>query len=112
MQLFQKNEENSHYKAEKCGEMIPLKSLTLEHYSNKNCKYCKGNNFLNDFKLHKIERTSVFDESYPVGWYLGTIFEECHSPGEKNYNNKRPTGRNFHFLQLEMTIPGECHEYI
>mgnify|MGYP006974597200 CR=1 FL=1 len=82
MQLFQKNEENSHYKAEKCGEMIPLKSLAFEHYSNKNCKYCKGNNLLNDFKLHKVERASVIDESDSVGRYLAAVFQKCDNPGK------------------------------
>ena len=80
MQLFQKNEENCHDKAEKCREMIPLKALSLEHYSDKYCEYCQRNYLLDDFKLHQVERTAVFDETDSVGRNLSAIFEECDSP--------------------------------
>ena len=90
MNLFQKNEEDCHDKAEKCSKMIPLKTLTFEHYCHKHSKHSKRNDFLNDFKLHEIEGTSVFDETDSVGWYLGTIFEECDSPGEEDHHDEWP----------------------
>ena len=92
MQLFQENEENSHNKTEKCRKMIPLKTLTFEHYCHKHSKHSKRNDFLDDFQLHEIEWASVFYESDSVGWYLGTIFKESNSPREEYYYNERPPG--------------------
>ena len=70
--------------------MIPLQSLSLEHYGDKNCEYCERNDLLNDFQLHQIEGTSVFDESDSIGRHLSAIFEECDSPGEEDHYDQRP----------------------
>ena len=39
--LFQKNEENSENKQEKCHEMIPLQGLVLEKQGHDDCKDCQ-----------------------------------------------------------------------
>ena len=78
--LFQKHKENGHDQAEEGGKMVPLQGLSLEHDGHQDCKYGQGDHLLNDFQLHEVERTAVFNETDPVRRHLGTIFEECHSP--------------------------------
>ena len=60
--------------------MVPLERLTFEHYSYKHCKDGKGYHFLDDLKLHQIERTAVLYISYSVCRYLSAVLKECHSP--------------------------------
>ena len=80
MQLFQENEEDGHDKAEESGKMVPLQRLSFEHYRNQNCEHSQRNHLLDDLELHEIERTSVFNISYPVRRNLRAVFQECHSP--------------------------------
>ena len=70
--------------------MVPLKRLALEHYSSKHREDCKRNHFLDDFKLHEVERASIVNESDSVRGYLCTVLEECHSPREEDDEDQRP----------------------
>ena len=110
--LLQKYEKDSHDKTEKGREMIPLDRLPFEKKGYDYSEYRQWNGFLNDLQLHDIERTAVAGKAEAVRRDLGAIFEECQSPWQKNHKDNRPSGRNFHFLKLEMPIPGERHENI
>ena len=73
--LFQKYEKYGQNQAKEGGKVVPLERLALEHYSCKYCKNCKGYHFLDDFKLHQVERTSVVNKSDSVRRYLCTVLE-------------------------------------
>ena len=90
--------------------MIPLKGLALEHHGYDDCEHCEGYDLLNDFELHDVERSAVAVEADPVGRNLGAVLEKCHSSGQQNDQNQRPSGRNLHLLKFQMPVPGECHE--
>ena len=60
--------------------MIPLEGLAFEEEGRDDGEDGQGNDFLDDFQLHQIEWTAVFDEADPVGWDLCAIFEERDSP--------------------------------
>ena len=110
--LFQEDEKDGEDEAEECGEMVPLQGLVLEHEGDDDSEDGEGDDFLDDLQLHEGERAAVFDEAYPVGRHLGAVFEEGHSPGEEDDKDEGPSGGDFHFLQLEMAVPCEGHEYV
>ena len=92
--------------------MVPVETLTLEHYRNHDGEYCEGYRFLDHFQLHEVERASVSVEADTVGWYLCAVFKEGHAPREKDHNDERPAGGDLHLLKLEVTVPCKCHEYV
>ena len=110
--LFQKHEKYGQNQAKKGCKMVPLERLTLEHYGCEDCKDCEGNHFLDDFKLHEVEWTAVFNVSDPVCRNLGAVLKEGYSPREENDSYKRPACGNLHLLEFEMSVPCECHEYV
>ena len=112
MFLFHKYEEDGQDKADECCKMVPLQSLVLEQQSDDNSKYREGDHLLYHFQLHYIEWTSILVETYSVGGDLGAVLEECDSPGEEDYQYKRPVGGNLHLLELQVSVPGESHEYV
>lgn len=89
-----------------------MESLTFEEQSNNEREYGKRDYFLYHFELHQGERTAVAYESYAVCRHLCTVFKECKRPGEEYYSYERPAVRYFHFLELEVPIPGEGHKYV
>lgn len=92
--------------------MIPLQRLAFEQDGNKDCEDGQGYCFLDDLKLHNVERPAVFVEAYPVCRHLGAVLEESQAPRKQDDEKYWPTGGNFHFLQLKMSVPGECHKDI
>lgn len=78
--LFQEDEENSQYKAEESSDMVPLQPFSLEHKRDDESEYGQRYDFLNDFQLHKGERSSVFHESDTVCRHLGAILEKGDCP--------------------------------
>ena len=90
--------------------MIPVNRLTTEHESDYYSKNCKGDNFLNYFELHKVERAAVAGETDSVGRNGEAVFEEGDTPRKQDHQNERPAGGNLHFIQFQMPLPGECHK--
>ena len=89
-----------------------MQGLTLEQEGYYYRKDGQGNDFLDYFELHQVERTAVSLEADAVGRYGETVLEKGDSPGKKDDENERPARGNAHFLQLEMAIPRERHENV
>lgn len=100
------------HEAEEGGQMVPVQSLSLEHYGGDDRKDDERNDFLNHFKLHQVERAAVAFEAKPVGRYLATVFCESYHPREKDDADKRPMGRYARLLQLQVAVPGQRHENV
>ena len=80
MLLFQENKINSHDQANASGYMIPLQAYPFEKDQREKDKDHQCDDFLNNFQLHKTERSAVTFESQPVGGHLGTVFEKSDTP--------------------------------
>ena len=78
--LFQEYEKHREDYADKSGNMIPLDRLSLEEEHNNHGEDGKGDNLLDYFELHEIERATVLDIADAVGGYQDTILEECYAP--------------------------------
>ena len=92
--------------------MIPLDGLAFEDYCHNHCEHGQGDDLLNHFQLHKVERTSIAGEPDPVGRDLSAIFKEGYGPREKDDPYQRPACGNLHFLKFQMPVPGKCHKYV
>ena len=88
--LFEKYEEYGQNKAGEGCDVIPLQPLSLKEEGDNEGEHCQGDNFLNNFELHQVERTSVIYESDAVCRNLGAVFEKCYCPGKQNDQNKGP----------------------
>lgn len=62
--------------------MVPSKTLGFENPNGDEAKDQKTNDFLDDFQLPQIERTTVFNETYTVRRYLSHIFKKGNQPAE------------------------------
>ena len=89
--------------------MIPMQALALKEEGHNDRKYSQRNHFLNNLQLYERKRTSVDVGAQPVCRYLKAIFEECYTPGEKDYEYQRPAIGYMHILEFEMTVPCEGH---
>ena len=66
---------------------------------------------LDHFQLHQIKRSSVSDETHPVGGNLETILKESDAPRKQDHEDQRGRiGDESRLLQLEMTVPRQRHE--
>lgn len=92
--------------------MVPVEGFTLEEEGDNQSEDNEGDNLLDHFQLHKAEGATVAVEAEAVGWNLGAIFKECQTPGEEDDKDEGPAGGDFHFLKLQMAVPGKCHEYV
>ncbi len=110
--LFQKNKKDSENQAGESGYVVPLNVFALEEEHNDDGEDRKGNNFLNDLKLKKVEGTAVSYEAYAVRRYRKAILEKRDSPGKQNYQDERPAGRDFHLAELEVSVPGKRHKHV
>ena len=72
-------EPNGCDEADAGSDMIPAKLHVKRHHAEED-EHAERDNFLNHLELHKVERSSVIHESYPVGRHLGAVFEKCDSP--------------------------------
>ena len=70
--------------------MIPLEGLSFEHYGYYYRKDSQRYHLLHDLQLHKIEGTSVVDETDSVSWNLCTVFEKSDSPREQDDRYQGP----------------------
>lgn len=92
--------------------MVPVKGFSLEEEGDDQSEHDQRDDLLDDFQLKKAERAAVAREAEPVGRHLGTIFKKSHTPGEEDNQNQRPVRGNLHFLQLQVAVPSESHEYV
>ena len=108
--LIHENEIDSCYNAEKCGSMVPVKSLVLEHDICDKGKHHERYALLNHLQLHQRKGSAIVHEAQSVGRNLTTILEESYHPRERYHPYHGPVGRHSRLLKLEMTVPGQCHE--
>ena len=92
--------------------MVPLEVLALEEEVHDDREDGQGNDLLQDLELHQAEGAAVAAEADAVGRHGQAIFEEGDSPGEQDDEDQRPSGRDLHFLQFEMSVPRERHEHV
>ena len=92
--------------------MIPLDGLAPEDEGDDDGEYREGNHFLDNLQLHQVEGAAVSLETNAVGGHGEAILKEGNAPGEKDDEDERPAGGDFHFLQFEVTVPGERHEHV
>ena len=92
--------------------MIPLDRLALEDEKDDEGENRQGDGFLDDFKLHQVERPAIALESDTVGRYGEAILEEGDAPGKQDDADQRPARGDFHLLQFEVPVPGKGHENI
>jgi len=92
--------------------MVPLNGLSFEEESNDNREDGKRQHLLDYFQLHQVEGTAVAHKTNSVGRYGETVLKKGNAPGKEDDKDERPARGNLHFLQLEMAVPGECHENI
>ena len=92
--------------------MVPLDGLPLEQEGDDDGEDGEGNHLLDHFELHQIEGTAVSHEADAVGRHGEAVLEKSDSPGKEDDEDERPAGGDFHFLQLEMAVPGERHKYV
>ena len=78
--LLQEDEKDGKNEAAECGEMVPLQGLSLEQEHRDERKDRQGDDFLDDFQLHEVERTTVFRKTDAVGRHLGAVLEKSDAP--------------------------------
>ena len=110
--LFQEDEEDRKDQAGEGREMVPLEGLALEQEHRHDREHRQRNDLLDDFQLHEVERAPVVDEADAVRRDLGAILEKGDAPRQEDDPDKRPTVRQFHFLEFEMAVPGQRHETV
>lgn len=110
--LFHKDTIDGEDEADRSGEMVLVKGFVLEEKQGEAGKDDQGDNLLNDLELHEGKGPSVLVKANAVGRYLKAIFEEGDSPRKEDDPEEGPVGDDFHLLQFQMTVPGECHEDI
>ena len=92
--------------------MIPVDGLSLEDEQDDDAEDGQGDNFLNDFELQEVERAAVVLEADAVGRDCEAVFKKGDTPREKDDADQRPSGRDFHLGEFQVSIPGERHEDI
>ena len=90
--------------------MVPLDGLPFEKEGDNYREDGERNHLLDHLQLHQVERSAVALEADPVGRDGKAVLEESDAPGKQDDQDKRPARGDFHFLQLEMAVPGERHE--
>ena len=89
-----------------------MQALPLEQERSENREDNQGNHFLQDFELDQAERPSVSLETDAVRRNLERVLEQGNRPRKQDNGIQRPVRTDFHFLELQMPVPGECHEDI
>ena len=110
---LQKNEEHRSDEAAESYEVIPLQRLASETDDGEDGENSNRDYFLDNFQLHKRKSTAIAHEADTVGGHLTGILEESQTPADENDNVKWGVVRDeLHLLQLQVTVPSECHEDI
>ena len=110
---LQKNEEHRSDEAAEGYEVVPLQRFASEADNGEHREDSDGDNLLDDLELHECEGTAIAHEADTVGGHLTGILEESQTPADENDNVKWGVVRDeLHLLQLQVTVPSECHEDI
>jgi hypothetical protein len=110
---LQKNEEHRSDEAGEGYEVVPLQRFASEADNGEHREDSDGDNLLDDLELHECEGTAIAHEADTVGGHLTGILEESQTPADENDNVKWGVVRDeLHLLQLQVTVPSECHEDI
>jgi len=110
IRLFFEDEINGQHKESKAYGVIPAEGLAFEEQQRKAHEHRERDHFLDHFELDETEGTAVFPESEPVCRHLEKIFEERNSPADEHDADQSEVLKPFHFLEFEMSVPGEGHE--
>ena len=89
--------------------MVPVKGFSLEAQGDYDREDGQRDYLLDDLELHQVEGTSVDCRADAVTRDLKAVFEEGNAPGEEYDQNERPSVGDVHFLEFQMSVPGEGH---
>ena len=93
--------------------MIPLQRLASEADDGKDGKDSNRDYFLDNLQLHECEGTAIAHEADTIGRHLTGILEECQTPADEDNDVEWSVVRDeLHLLQLQVSVPSECHEDI
>ena len=92
--------------------MIPVQGFASEKHGGEDAKDNQRDALLYHLELYQWEWPSIVLKANAIGWHLEAILKESYAPWKQDDANKWPTGGDFHFLQLQMPIPSEGHEYV
>ena len=109
---FQECEEYCPDDEDEGDDVVPLQRFVVEDCRRDNCEYRDGDGFLDDLQLHQVEGPAVDLASDVVRGNHEEVFDEGHAPRSENHEDERPVGRNVHFLELEVPVPGRGHEHV
>lgn len=54
--------------------------------------------------------SSEFTEAHPVGGHLQDVLKQSYTPADEDDADQAQVLTPAHFLELQMTVPGERHE--
>ena len=112
-QLLQEHEEHRSDEAAESYEVIPLQRLASEADDGEDGEDSNRDYFLDNFQLHKRKSTAIAHEADTIGRHLTGILKECQTPADEDNDVERSVVRDkFHLLQLQVSVPSECHEDI
>ena len=93
--------------------MVPLQRFASETDNGEDGEDGDRDNFLDHLELHECKGTAIAHEADTIGGHLTGILEKRQTPADKNNNVERGVVRDeLHLLQLQVTVPSECHEDI
>ena len=92
--------------------MVVGEGLILEEQEHKEGKNGEREEFLDHLKLPEIEWAAVADKSYTVCRHHEAVLDQRNAPTEKDDHWQRQLAEPGRALQLQMTVPRECHEHI
>ena len=110
--LFVKYETNCCDEADEGGYVVPVELLSLEAHHSDDGKYTDGDDLLDDFQLHEVERTACDVRPYVVGWDEEAVFHTCDEPRKEDDLGHGPSVGDVTLLHQQVAIPGECHESV
>lgn len=109
--LFLEYKVNGGYEEQECQGMVPPEGFSFEGNGAEYDEHRQRDDFLDDLQLNQAERASVVAEADAVGGHLETIFEESQEPTEKDDPQQREVFEPTELLlQLQVPVPGACHE--
>ena len=87
-----------------------MQRFPLEEHRGEHREHDERDDLLDNLQLHQRERPPVARETDTVGRYLECVLRQRDAPREQYHRVQRPIRADFHFLQLQVTVPRERHE--
>lgn len=91
-------------------QVVPADGLALEDRGHDDGEDGQRDGFLYNLQLHQREGAAGNLRPDAVGRYHEAVLKEGHAPRQGDDGYQRPVGDELHLLELEVAIPGECHE--